>query len=337
VESVPARSPTRPPNGIVSCGRPGGGAGWRDRIGECSRKFYLLAALALLAAGCQPLGLPFAPDSKPPDNPLLQLENSAGIAVSPIAGMTEPRSRRLTASVAKALRHRNIPASAGGSRNRKSLLLRGHIGKKTEAGAPASILIEWDLLDSDGASLGNHRESIGEADWQAADSRLFERLAAGAAEKIVGLLRRQPKAAPPQPLAPALYVWPIDEAPGDSGQSLKRAIEAALPRVFVPLARTLSDASYVLLGSVRMEADRDASARVAVTWTILGPDGAEIGKVEQNNRVPAERLDGAWGQIARAVARDAARGIADLLFAVGKPRASLEASHALRPPMLYTP
>jgi hypothetical protein len=302
--------------------------------------------LVLLITACQPLIQPFAPASKPPDNPLLQLENSAGIIVSPIAGMSKAKSRRLTALLAKALRQRNIPASTGDSRNHKTLFLRGRIGEEAEAGAPALMLIEWKLLSGDGETLGKHRESLSKADWQAADSRLFERLTAGAAKKIAGLLRNRQKALPLQPLAPALYVWPIDKAPGDGKQSLKQAIEEALPRVFVPLARTLSDASYVLLGNVRLEDERDTPGqitvmRVAVTWTVIGPDGTEIGKVEQNNLVPAGRLNRPWGEIARQIARDAAQGIADLLFTVNRSnpgdKPNPEATRALQPPHALQP
>ena len=53
-----------------------------------------------------------------------------------------------------------------------------------------------------------------------------------------------------------------------------------------------------------------------MVWTVRHKDGDELGKLEQNNTVPAGSLDGAWGSTARIVADNAAGGMTELLSRV---------------------
>ena len=53
--------------------------------------------------------------------------------------------------------------------------------------------------------------------------------------------------------------------------------------------------------------------RVEVSWALQRRDGREIGQVSQENAVPAGSLDGAWGDVAYAVATAAAPGVVALI------------------------
>ena len=52
---------------------------------------------------------------------------------------------------------------------------------------------------------------------------------------------------------------------------------------------------------------------MAVDWSVIDPDGEEIGSINQANNIPAGALDGPWGDIAFAIATGATEGIVALL------------------------
>ena len=53
--------------------------------------------------------------------------------------------------------------------------------------------------------------------------------------------------------------------------------------------------------------------QVQISWALRRGDGREIGQVSQANAVPAGSLDGAWGDVAYAVATAAAPGVIALI------------------------
>jgi hypothetical protein len=72
--------------------------------------------------------------------------------------------------------------------------------------------------------------------------------------------------------------------------------------------------SFVLTGTVTMSpADAGKQQHVRIGWALLRGDGREIGQVSQENAVPAGSLDGAWGDVAYAVATAAAPGVLALI------------------------
>jgi hypothetical protein len=71
--------------------------------------------------------------------------------------------------------------------------------------------------------------------------------------------------------------------------------------------------SLTLLGTVALTPAAKNQQDVTITWSLRNSDGKQIGEVKQQNRIPAGSLDGAWGDIAYAVASSATPGIAALL------------------------
>ena len=69
----------------------------------------------------------------------------------------------------------------------------------------------------------------------------------------------------------------------------------------------------MLSGTVAVSPPQAGKQQVSVRWALLRPDGREVGKIDQQNAVPAGSLDRAWGDIAYAVAEAAAPGVAALI------------------------
>ena len=256
-----------------------------------------LLPLLLLLAACQSLPHPFAGDRPPPDSPLLSPRDSAGVLVLPAAGAPAPLAAQLAEAMAAALRDREIPASTQG-RNKGSYELLAVARDEPIASGSSVPVVDWELRAADGRSLGHVS-----AEGDAADT-------AAAAPGIARLLQDEP---PAMAADRTIALRPVTGAPGDGGRALTRAMDDALRRAHVALAERPGEESLVLTGTVALSPPAAGQQQVKVHWALLDADGREIGRVDQENAVPAGSLDGAWGDVAYAVANAAAPGVAALV------------------------
>lgn len=256
----------------------------------------LLLPLFLALAGCQPLPQPFA-DVRETRLPALKPLDSAGVVVAPVAGAPDAAGDAL----AKALRDSDVPASTTGG-NRESFRLEAQVNR--EAG---HVMLAWLLRDSRGKTLGHGTAQEPDSPDGAT---LWSALAATAAPRIVAIVSGN---APPEAddVPAAVKVSGVTGAPGDGGTALARAIGSALGHAGVAVGE--GDARFALSCAVAVSPPADGKQFVTVRWTLALPEGKPLGAVSQQNTVPAGSLDGAWGEIADAVAGAAAPGIKQLI------------------------
>ena len=226
--------------------------------------------------------------------------------------MSAPFSRALAESLAAALRNTEIPASTAGA-NKATYRLAGiaHLARLDDG--REGVTVDWELRAADKRSLGHAAAAVPAADAlsQRTQDAAAQALAAQAAPAIARLVQEEPPAEVGEPL---VAIQTVSGAPGDGDRALKRAIDGALRRVHVPLAEKPADqASFVLSGTVAVSPPQAGKQQVSVRWALLRPDGREVGKIDQQNAVPAGSLDRAWGDIAYAVAEAAAPGVAALI------------------------
>jgi hypothetical protein len=81
----------------------------------------------------------------------------------------------------------------------------------------------------------------------------------------------------------------------------------------LPVVAEPGEKDLLVSGAISIERQADGNDIVTVMWHLLEPDGRELGKVEQQNRVVAGSVEGNWGRSAALIARAAAPGIIDLL------------------------
>jgi len=113
---------------------------------------------------------------------------------------------------------------------------------------------------------------------------------------------------------PVIAVAPVTGAPGDGGHSLTLAIGDALHRAGIALKANPGDKENFRLGAqVQVGRAQDGKQDVKVVWSLSRADGGEIGRVNQENAVPAGSLDGPWGDTAFDVALAATAGIVELI------------------------
>jgi hypothetical protein len=269
----------------------------------------LALPLLLLVACCQPVPHPFADDAPLPRSPFLTPRDSNGVVVAPLAGAPAPAGERLAEAMAAALRDADIPASTAGG-NKRSYRLIAVAREQPRAGGRSVIAVDWELRAADGRTLGRATGTAeaATAAWRDADETVARDIASKAAPAIVSLLQDEPPAMVPEA---TVALRPVTGAPGDGDRSLTRAMDDALRRAHVALGAEKD--SFVLAGKVEMSPPDGNRQQVKVSWALLRPDGGEIGQVSQQNAVPAGSLNGAWSDVAYAVANAALPGVTALI------------------------
>jgi len=278
------------------------------------RRCWLLALLLL--AACNGAPPPIMGRTAPAA--ALSPPDSAGIYVLPVENAPAASATALAAAMATALQQADVPASAQSS-NRDSYRLQPVATATSAAGGHESISVVWELRNAAGTVIGSTPPQLvtDTAAWQRGDGNLAAALAAPAAPVLAKLV--QGDVPPPQGgLNPVVTLRSVTGAPGDGDRSLTRAMEAALEHTNVVLAAIPADkADFIITGTVAVAPAKGQKQQVKVTWLLMRPDGSEVGRVKQENAVPAGSLDGAWGEVAYAVASAAAPGVRRLIEEVG--------------------
>ena len=272
----------------------------------------------LAVAACQPLPQPFQPDDKDiVANPLLALPGSAGVQIRLIQGAPEPTASALTSAIATALQDEGLPASTTG--NAGSYVLLGAARLVQQEAGRDQVEIGWSLLDPTGIEVKRHESRwwVNQPHWQLGTPETLKAMAVEAAPALAHAIQGDP-VEQVAPKVTGVTVWAVDGAPGDGNAALRRSIMRILRQRGVTLVPEVGDDTLVVLGSVAMDDLRDRKQQVTVRWSVIRPDGSEVGVVEQSNAVPAGSLDNAWGPVALYVAEAAADGITALIETVNR-------------------
>jgi hypothetical protein len=268
-----------------------------------------LVALVLLLADCQPLPHPFEDDRPAPRAPIMSLRNTTSVAVAPVAGLDGDARDQLAEAMAGALQDLDVLASAQSS-SRGSLSLLG-----TARSAGSAVVVDWRLVDPGGHALGQGAGSatVTLEAVNRGDAAALKALALAGAAEVAKLLQddAQPGAATDQAPLRKVVVPSVTGAPGDGGGALKLAMMAALTQAKLTVLPGEAGGTKALsvVGSVSVDRPQGGQQHIAITWTLVGADGKQLGVVKQENAVPQGSLDGRWGDVANLVARAAAPGI----------------------------
>ena len=274
------------------------------------RRLWLLALLALAACNSPPL--PIMGRTAPPA--ALSPPDSAGIYVLPAEHAPASAATALADAMAAALQKSDIPASARAS-NRDSYRLQPTATVTPGTGSRETVGVEWRLRGADGKLVGSasSRLDVEAGAWQHGDDKLAAALAAPAAPVIAKLVESN-LPLPQGQLMPMVALRAVTGAPGDGDRSLTQAMSVALERSNLALATAPADKEdFIVTGTVEVGAASGTQQQVRITWVLLRPDGSEVGRVKQQNAVPAGSLDGAWGEVAYAVTSAAAPGVRRLI------------------------
>ncbi len=299
----------------------------------------LLAAAAL--AGCIDEPRPFRPLTKPLPaqigDPALK---APVVAVTPVAGLPPSLGRLLADAMAQSLAKRNLLVAVGdGGRRRVIYSVGGRfVAPPPEAELTMQPSVIWEVRGEHGELVARYSQRLpilGDLAAPVTRARFLAELAREPAETVVkGIEGDAPvpsdgtaaaalaeNAARAAGRGRSLLVAAIKGAPsGDGDVALRRTIEYALKVANVRVVEKKAADSLLLDGTVATSRLDEDHQHVKVSWTVKRQDGQVVGEVSQENNVPTRILERVWGEIASAVAQNAAGGIAALVAQADAPK-----------------
>ncbi len=229
-------------------------------------------------------------------------------------------------AVAEALQAQEIPADARRpSRGREwSLELAAEI--RGDAVVP-SYTVHNPAGQPEGLSEG---APVPTGEWAGGNPATLKAAAAQAAPGIASLLNRIEAArrqSDPNSLLnrPArVFLAGVTGAPGDGGRSLPAQMRIKLEANGVVVQDTAKDADFEVRGDVQTAPGANRQVRVELQWIVSDPRG-ERGRIVQINEVPPAAIANYWGDVAVAVAAEAAGGVKDVIVNASGARTGADA------------
>lgn len=285
----------------------------------CNRRIrhpHVIAALALVGlAACQPVPQPFARAPDAPENPLLRLEDRAGIVVLDVDGAPAAVARELPGATVAALHALNVPATTR-SANTKSRFLIGQAETKTLRPGLLEVELAWELVGPKGAPIGRHvvTGTASDASWNAGSDKLVRRFAEASARGVAAFIQ-SPPSHKPKPIAALrpLYVADVTGVSGEQGGVLRRAMAVALRRIELSVQPVKRKRDLVIAGRVSLGPAAAGRRRIEIAWSVRESDGEEIGNLKQANMIAAKSMGEKWPELAKTIANAAAPGVVEIL------------------------
>ncbi len=285
-----------------------------DALTRPSRLAGLLLVLAL--AGCGDLPHPFQ------DNPgataiRLSQPPPARLAVPmPTASLlTDDAARSWSSAMADALVAKELPAVANRVRKGDWRLV---LSAATQGD---TVIPTYTVMDPKGVAQGNSQgPAVPARDWAAGQPQTFQVAAVAEAPQVIALLNgieAQRQMSDPNSLLnrpPKLYFSGVTGAPGDGDTSLARQMKTNLPQMGDIVQDTATGADFTVAGQVRTAMEPGGQQqRIELQWIVTDAKGQERGRAVQLHDVQPGSLDSYWGDVAMAVAQEAAGGVHDIV------------------------
>ncbi len=300
--------------------------------------FTRLAVASLLAlAGCGDLPQPFAGR---PGATALRLANPppARLTVpTPGGALLPPKEASLMAhDLTDALVAQELPAfpeqpRAGDWQIRVSAELQG-----------STVIPRYELLDAGMRPKGGFTGApLSAAAWAAGDPAIYQQAAATAAPQITALLRSVDasiKQSDPNSLynRPArIFVAGVTGAPGDGNLALSRQMRAKLPDTGDVLATSAAGADFIVRGTVHIAQLAGRQQQVEIHWLVYDTQGKEAGDIAQGHDIDQGSLDHYWGDVASAVADEAAPGVHEVITNWSGRKKTVEHDRTTRSPAVF--
>lgn len=281
-----------------------------------NRRLITIAALALIGlASCQPVPQPFARAAGAADNPLLRLDDRAGIVVLDVEGAPAAMARQLPGATVKALHALNVPATTR-SANTKSRFLFGQAETTTVRPGLLEVKLVWELVGPKGAPIGRHivTGTARDASWKAGSDDLVRRFAAASARGVAAFIQT-PAPRKPAPIATLrpLFVTAVAGVSGEQGGILRQAMVVALRRLELTVLTDKRKSDLVVVGEISLGAATAGQRRIEIAWSVRDSGGEEIGNLKQANLIAADSMGEKWPELAQMIANAAAPAVVEVL------------------------
>jgi len=273
---------------------------------------WLLCLASLLLAGCGDLPEPFLGNPGAAGRVLAQPPTPRlAVPVPAQALLPDEAAAMFATALSDALQRQEVPAVEGPAQP-------GDWRLQVTAGLHgATVVPVYAVVDPAGRDRGSAEGTpLASADWAAATPAILARAATDAApaiaDMLTGIQHADPNSLYNRPAR--VQVVPVTGAPGDGDLALTTQMRKILGRLGPHVQDTATGADFIVHGSVKLVPIAGGQQRVEIQWSVATPGGDERGRVVQLNNVPAGSLDGYWGDVATAVAQEAAGGVRDVIL-----------------------
>jgi hypothetical protein len=123
---------------------------------------------------------------------------------------------------------------------------------------------------------------------------------------------------------PRVEVLPVSGAPGGEANNalLQRAAASVLRQVGAPITADAGKADAAVAALVSITPEVEGQERIRIVWSVMTPDGTEIGTVKQENVLPRGYALRDWEDLAFLISGNAVDGLVPLLQRVPKEHAA---------------
>ena len=220
--------------------------------------------------------------------------------------------------VAKVLQAREVPALRSPPKQGDwSLVLSAQVRGE-------SVVPGYEVRDPAGKAQGSVEGApVPLKAWAASDPATLQASADAAAPGLVDMLNRIQAArlkADPNSLinrTARLYFAGVTGAPGDGDRSIAAQMRTKLANEGIVVQDAQAGADFRLDCRVSTAPGDSGQTRIEVAWLVQDAQGRERGRIVQLNEVPPNAVTGYWGDVAVAVAEQAAGGVGEVLKQAG--------------------
>lgn len=276
----------------------------------------ILCLWCLFLGGCGAVPQPFRADISP-----LTERPIRGTLVVPLIqnmGRIDPgdlKAEAISTCIISALIAREIPAAQIYAGEASSYLQGKLLRYQNGIG-----IFEWQLHDAYSGNVhrfNTHIDGISNLDYQ--PNNICQSVAEQATLRLngdKGQLLDQKLAAGRLKVKKA-YVTRISGVTEEKERAMFLLFTATARRLKLPLAENIESADYFIQADIQVTDLPNEDKNVTFIWRLLSKQGVELGDMAQGNRLTvAQERD--WKSYYPIVARDAARGMHDLLQQIGR-------------------
>ena len=288
------------------------------------RETALAAIILLVAVGCQPLPRPFQPDDKRLNAAdFARLGTRGGIIVATPSLEDPTNAERFTGLLAAALRDRDIPAIAGPQDASHRYVLKGSARADGHVGEATTISGTWRLTDPRGQDVLRFavNRQVDIEGWRTGEVAALALLAETVATEMAKQFVRPSTAPPSEPATVAatssgrISIWSIGGLTEGRSVALQDFAAAALRARGLDVVAIDDPDALVLSGWIERQRDGAETERIVIEWTVLQPNGDEVGIMSQSNVVAVGDFERYWTDVAPIIAGAAADGVVEMLAA----------------------
>jgi len=267
----------------------------------------------------------------------------AHVQVVPPEGTTVPMAKLIAQYVADRLNKEKISARVGDGKQRpgRHFVLTGLAEPNTtDPRVKYRRILRWMLSDANGRLISTYSLGIEgtEREWDFGDPQLLASIGIGTAGPVSQMVLKETKATVPiDPLRRGLLVEQVSGLNQDDARHLTKAVAAALRTSDVLVTGDPRQASFRLAGHVEMLKADAGFVDVRIVWRVLTMDRRELGSAVQENRVPADAVQGRWATISPSIGKAAAVGVEHVFGTRGGPAPGAVTRATGEPPAIVLP